>query len=297
MSASLWHRRSMRLLLMVAGVLVAAAIWVALTLLAEPYDWAVVGAGHDARPYWTTLSEDPYRTSRVGDHDAYLYSPAFIQAIEPLRALSWQAFFSGWTAILLAATLAIAGPLLLAPALLLVLPELVGGNVSLLIALAIVAGFRWPATWSFVLLTKVTPGIGLLWFAVRREWRSLGIALGATAAIVAISALLAPAAWRDWIDVLIGNAGSPVTSGSFPVPFVLRVPLAIVLIVWGARTDRRWVLPIAALLALPVIWYGSLSLLVGVLPLLRGRWRAWNWATAVALLGQERPVPQSGGSS
>ncbi len=62
------------------------------------------------------------------------------------------------------------------------------GNVHMLLALAIVLGFRWPATWSFVLLTKVTPGIGLLWFAVRREWRSLAIALGATAVLVTLSA-------------------------------------------------------------------------------------------------------------
>jgi hypothetical protein len=258
--------------LVVAGALVAITIWVVLTALAEPYDWSVVGAGHDARPYWTASSEDPYRTSRVGDHDAYLYSPAFLQLIEPLRALPWQGFFSIWTLVLLGATLGVVGPLLLAPALLLVLPELVGGNVSLLIALAIVAGFRWPAAWSFVLLTKVTPGIGLLWFAVRREWRSLAIALGATAAVVAVSSLMAPGAWRDWITVLTGNVGSPVTSGSFPIPLLVRLPIAVALIVWGARTDRRWVLPIGALLALPVIWYGSLSLLIGIGPLLRGRW-------------------------
>ena len=52
------------------------------------------------------------------------------------------------------------------------------------IAAAIVIGFRWPAAWSLVLLTKITPGIGLLWFAVRREWRSLAIALGAVIMIV-----------------------------------------------------------------------------------------------------------------
>ena len=66
--------------------------------------------------------------------------------------------------------------------------EVAGGNVSLLLAVAIVVGFRWPAAWALVLLTKITPGIGLLWFAVRREWRHLAIALGATAAIVAVSA-------------------------------------------------------------------------------------------------------------
>ncbi len=48
-------------------------------------------------------------------------------------------------------------------------------------------GFRYPAAWSLILLTKITPGIGLLWFAVRREWRALAIALGATAAIASVS--------------------------------------------------------------------------------------------------------------
>jgi hypothetical protein len=60
------------------------------------------------------------------------------------------------------------------------LMELAGGNIEILIAVAIVVGFRWPAAWSFVLLTKVTPGVGLLWFAVRREWNQLATALVAT---------------------------------------------------------------------------------------------------------------------
>ena len=167
--------------------------------------------------------------------------------------------------------------------LLLVLPELIGGNVTLLIGLAIVAGFRWPGLWSFVLLTKVTPGIGLLWFAVRREWGSLWIALAATVAIVLVSTVAAPAAWREWFAVLAQNVGSPVTSGSLPIPPLVRFPIAIALIVWGARTDRRWVLPVAALLSLPVIWYGSLSLLVAVIPLSR-RLRGWSWAAALQIL-------------
>jgi len=39
-----------------------------------------------------------------------------------------------------------------------------------LLAVAIAVGFRYPAAWALVLITKVTPGIGLVWFAVRREW-------------------------------------------------------------------------------------------------------------------------------
>ena len=80
--------------------------------------------------------------------------------------------------------------------------EVAGGNVSLLLAAAIVVGFRWPAAWSIVLLTKLTPGIGLLWFAVRREWRALAIALGVTAAIAAISFAILPDQWRTWLDVI-----------------------------------------------------------------------------------------------
>lgn len=284
MTALAGRVRSQRLWLMVAGALVAATIWVVLTAFAEPYDWSVVGPGHDARPYWTAALDDPYRTSRVGRHDAYLYSPAFLQALEPLRALPWQAFLSAWTLILIAATLTIVGPFLLAPALLLVLPELVGGNISLLLALAIVAGFRWPAAWAFVLLTKVTPGVGLVWFAARREWRSLAIAVGATLVVAGLSWALAPSLWADWVGVLASNVGSPVTSGSFPFPFAVRLPAAVGLAMWGARTDRRWVLPIVAVLSLPVIWYGSLSLLIGVVPLLEGRWRDWHWRGAAALV-------------
>ena len=96
---------------------------------------------------------------------------------------------AAWTALLLAAVRFLTGPRLLAAGLLFPFAamEVAGGNVSLLLAAAIVLGFRWPAAWSIVLLTKITPGIGLLWFAVRREWRSLAIALGATAVIAAVS--------------------------------------------------------------------------------------------------------------
>src|SRR4029078_312592 len=111
---------------------------------------------------------------------------------------------------------------------------------------AIVIGFRWPAAWALVLLTKITPGIGLLWFAVRREWRHLAIALFATAAIAAVAVVVRPQEWRDWVDVVIGNAGKGGTWASVPVPLWIRLPLAAALVVWGARTDRAWTVPIAA---------------------------------------------------
>jgi hypothetical protein len=43
--------------------------------------------------------------------------------------------------------------------------------------------------------------------------------------------------------------------------------MAVVLVVWGARTDRRWTVPVASMLALPALWFGGLSMLLAVIAL------------------------------
>ena len=161
--------------------------------------------------------------------------------------------------------------------------EIAGGNVSLLLALAIVAGFRWPWTWAFVLLTKITPGAGLLWFVLRREWRQLAIALGGTAAVVAVSFVLMPDAWRSWVELLAANTGKGGTWAAVPIPLVVRGPIGVLLIIWGAPRNQRWVVPVGAMLALPALWYGSLSILLAVIPLTtpEERRRGWTRVTGV----------------
>jgi hypothetical protein len=255
------------------GLALAVIGWGLVVVFSEPWG-RLWGTGQDARCYWQAAQlSDPYLHSDWNDPIAYVYSPAFLQALAPLTALPWQGFMAAWTALLLAAVRFLTGPRLLAAGLLFpfTLMEVAGGNISLLLAAAIVLGFRWPATWSLVLLTKVTPGIGLLWFAVRREWRSLAIALGATAAIVAVSFAFAPDLWREWVDVVQRNvaAGKSGTWASLPVPLLVRLPIAIAIVVWGARTDRRWTVPVAAMFALPALWYGGLSMLLAVIPLTR----------------------------
>jgi hypothetical protein len=133
-----------------------------------------------------------------------------------------------------------------------------------------------------VLLTKITPGIGLLWFVVRREWRSLAAALAGTAAIVAASFALTPDAWFAWGEVLSRVAGREGTWAAVPIPFVVRLPFAIAVVVWGAWTGRRWTVPVAGMLALPALWYGGLAMLLAVIALREpveparpiGGWRA-----------------------
>ena len=97
--------------------------------------------------------------------------------------------------------------------------ELSLGNIHIFLALVTVFGLRWPWLWSFVLLTKVTPGVGLVWFAVRREWRSLWIALGVTALIALPTVVLYPQLWADWIRV-VTDAGPGAGGG-----LIVRVAL------------------------------------------------------------------------
>ncbi len=55
------------------------------------------------------------------------------------------------------------------------------------------------------------------------------------------------------------------------------------MVVWGARTDRYWAVPVAAMLALPALWYGGLAMLLAVIPLRDPRRLAF-WSGAPRLL-------------
>jgi len=248
------------------GIVVAFFVWLVIVLLAQPFGrpW---GTGMEAISYWANHLDAPYAHSDWTKPGAYVYSPAFLQLVAPLAALPWALFMGVWTAIMLVAVRYLTGPRLFALGALLAVVELSGGNISLLLAVAMVIGFRYPAAWAFVILTKVTPGIGLLWFVVRREWRQLWIALGATAAVIAVSFVVMPGAWIEWVHVLTRIAGRDGTWAAVPIPFIARLPFAIAVVVWGARTDRRWTVPVAGMLALPALWYGGLSMLLAVIVL------------------------------
>ena len=247
----------------------------------------------DAHAYWVAPLDDLYGAARAGGADAYLYAPPFAQVLAPLKALPWAVFAGIWLVVLALCVVLIArGAALLAALVPPVLIELQAGNIHLPLALAVGLGLRFPSTWAFVLLTKPTLGIGLLWFLVRREWRHLAIALGTTAAIATISFAIAPAAWPQWVGALITNAGHPISadySGVIHVPLLVRLPLAAAVVVWGARTERPWTVGVAATLALPILWINGLAVLLASAMLIdwRGaraavtRWlvsgrRGWN---------------------
>jgi hypothetical protein len=229
--------------------------------------------GFDAYAYWAIdlghlYGDSAGNTSALG---AFRYTPAFGQLFAPLHALPWELFFALWFAAMVAALIWMSGRGAL---LLLAFPpiplELYHGNIHLFMAVAIVIGFRYPAAWAFILLSKVTPGVGVLWFLARREWRSLLIALGVTAAIAGVSFAVAPNLWREYVNTMVDNlAYDPGHPYPVPIPVPIRTAAAALLVWWGARTDRRWVVPVAAVLALPIIWFHGLAILVAVLPLWR----------------------------
>ena len=269
------------------GYVILAVVFLALRLFqVPPWDQSV-----DAYAYWTTRDGTFYDAQTAGTIGAYLYSPAFAQLLAPLTWLPWPLFDTIWTGFNLAIVWWLLGRWSLPSMLFLPIPfEIVSGNVHLMYAAAIVAGFRFAATWALMFLTKVTPGIGVLWFAVRREWRSFVLALGVTGAIVLVSYVLDPAAWRAWIDILAGSSSTPVTVGWYlPVPLLVRLPIALVVVVIAAWLDRRWLLPVAVVLALPILWLNGLAILAACWPL--GARRA---VVRLATARTRRPVSSAG---
>ncbi|MBX3028725.1 MAG: DUF2029 domain-containing protein [Chloroflexi bacterium] len=249
------------------GALGVFMVWLVITGPAS----APENLAFDARAYWGYPRAEVYGGPReaVGI-GAYRYSPVFVPLMTLWTAIPWSVFALAWIGVSLAIHVWFTGPwwlpLLAFPPLVV---ELRMANIHILLALAVVLGFRWPAAWSFVLLTKVTPGIGLLWFVVRREWRSLGIALGATALIAGVSFVLMPGLWVEWLRML-AQTQEPSSVLAIQIPMWPRILVAAALVTWGARTDRRWTVPVAATLALPSLWMHGLAMLVGVVAVQRG---------------------------
>ena len=213
---------------------------------------------YDVVAYWQVDLADPYH-GNVGDLGFFAYAPPIALVLAPFTHLPWIAFVSLWYALLIGALVWMGRrETLVLLAFPLIAVDLYHGNIHLLIAAAIVIGMRHPAAWSFVLLTKVTPGVGLLWFAVRREWRQLAVALGATAAIVAVTFVILPTQWLGWFNMLVDSAGTPPPWPALPIPLWLRLPIAALIVIWGARRDARWTVPVAAAISVPALWPGAL---------------------------------------
>jgi Glycosyltransferase family 87 len=249
-------RRLGRLWLVTA--LMLAVIFDAWLVTIMPH-WA---PGTDLYAAWRVDLADPWSGasgSMVGA-GVFRYSPVIAQFASLFAGLPWVAAQLGFLAVQLVVIVLMAGRrwpyVVLFPG---VFWNLYFGNVDLLMGAAIVAGFRYPGAWAFLFLTKITPGIGVLWFAFRREWRKVGIALGTTALIFAVSFVLAPGLWSKWADALLEMSSLP--QSAFYPPLAIRLAIALLLVWFAARSDRAWLLPVACLVAVPNPWFVTFAIL------------------------------------
>ncbi len=220
---------------------------------------AIVGwrtaLGYDAHAYWLAWHHSPMYGLPPNTADAYLYSPAFAQVLWPLAQLPWPLFLAAWTVAGFALYAWLLRPLgwsLAAPLLLFCVPQAMVGNIWPLLAVVLVFGFRRPGLWALPLLTKVTAGVGVVWFAARGEWRNLVRVLVPTVLVTAVSVAMSPQLWADWLHILRGGGTGGSAAGGFDIPLVYRLPVALALTLYAARRSRPGFLAAAMALACPV---------------------------------------------
>jgi hypothetical protein len=266
-------------------------------VIALPYialrNWSTSFLGIDAWAYWSVDLNDLYGRSlgNTSHPGAFRYAPPLGEIMSVFHAVPWELFLAAWLVLLAGGLIWLVGPRYVLPAIAFipVALELYHGNIHILMAAAIVLAYRWPALWAFPILAKVTPGIGALWFLVRREWRSFALAVGTPLVIAAVSYVLAPALWREYVTTMQDNLSfAPVNPYPFPIPIPLRLAVGGLIVAWGGLTDRRWSVPVAITIALPIIWWHGLTVLVACIPLVglgsgaARRFASWSHAATTA---------------
>jgi hypothetical protein len=137
----------------------------------------------------------------------------------------------------------------------LVVTEMAAGQLNLLCAAAIVEAQRhtvWPL--ALMAWAKLWPALAL----PLRDWRAFALA----ALAFGVLALPWPNLFPSWIAALLGNIADPIAP-LIPVPFLVRLPIAIALVAW----QRPWSRALGALLASPNLYAGQLVVLLAPLSL------------------------------
>jgi hypothetical protein len=230
--------------------------------------YSVPGAGFDFYAYWAVDPLDPYRI--IDGLGAFHYAPPVIWLAAPFKLLPFDVGYVVWAVLMAGLLVWMTRSWALAwcafPP---VASELYHGNIDLLLAAALVAGFRAPVAWVLLPVTKVTTGINVLWPVLRRDVRATAIVL--VVGFVVLSASIAVQGvdmWRAWIAHLGLRMGQPEAGGALiDFSLWLRLPMALVLMVWASITGRRWLAPLAVVLAMPLLWVHSFATLVATQPL------------------------------
>lgn len=250
--------------------------------------------GYDAYSYWSIDLHAIYARSQLSwVMGAFRYSPAAAHLLALLGLLPWGAYYALLLVGMLLCLVALGGRLGLA---LLLIPsvviEVMFGNIDLFVAVALGFGLVAPPAWAFLLLTKGTPGIVVIWFAARHEWRELLLAVGTAVVIALPFVVLAPSEWTDWLRASTQYASTAY--GGSQIPALPRVLAAGVLVAVGARLNWRWTIAAAGVLALPGLDVKSASAALAILPLY-GFGLSADWPSLrdrLAAARRARPAPR-----
>lgn len=213
---------------------------------------------------------------------AYVYPPPLALAIGALHVLPYEVYIVATTTLLFTSLWYCAGrwtPVIVAAGIVGAFVPILSplsdplsyaliGNVQLLLAAAIVLAVRHPAAWALPVLTKIGPGIGLVWHLVRRDWRSLRMAFLACLLVVLITAVAAPSAWADYIAFARRSSDLYVPLPVVEIPWAVRLVMSALVIAWGGLTGRAWAVPIGAGWAMPALYpWSFLSIWIGAIRL------------------------------
>lgn len=221
---------------------------------------------------------------------AYHYPPPLAQVLAPLTLVLAPVLYAVvYRGLLLLALWYLAGRNTLRMlALLAFLPvayALRVENVEIFMALAIVLGLgRWPWAFTILALLKASPGLGLVYLALRRRWRDFLVAATVGVAVVAVSFVLAPELWPAWLDSISGREGM-VGNSVVPVPYAVRAVAGFVLAVVAGLIGRRTgeLLLVAAItIANPGLSLQGFAVLAAWIPI---------WAAGPEGLGASRERP------
>ena len=218
-----WKRQRLVLvpLAAIGAVLLTVIVWIY---------WRNPG---DAFAYWLAAirlvaGEPVYVTGEAAFAPyAYHYPPPLAQVLAPFTlVVPAIAYVIAYRAVLLLVTWELAGRRMLwMLALIAFLPvalELRFENVNLLMALGIVYGLgRWPWLFAVGAVVKVSPGLGIIYLALRRRWRDAFVSSVVGVAIVAVSYVLDPGLWREFLDAM-GDRATITGNSLLPFPYAAR---------------------------------------------------------------------------
>ena len=275
----------------------------------------VEAAGHVVREGSPYAPESIASSFEPGPAGLYYYSPVLAVALVPAVDVPWETSSTIWFAF---HVLALAAACALMPVSRLtrvfafciaaftlpVFKDSVYGNVSTLLVLPAVMGWRWIdrpiGSAAIAVSTAVRPSMGLLliWQLLRRRWRAASWTIGFGVLLVAMTLpWVGIEGHRDYLDVLrnLGVPSNGSSTGGFEnrdlggiamsfgagagTTAILR--LASVVIAFGAmllsvRRGREvsYVITLtASLLAMPLLWDHYLAMLVVPAAFLADRWR------------------------